>query len=386
MSNEQMKRIFDQSDCLTSRQLKGYVSGSLVHEEAHAVEAHIMGCPFCKDAVEGIKEHRIDRSIDTMEAITPDFLEGHSGFTNEEVPAAIASSPTIKVAKKINVDRKRFNSPQLLRTISIAATVLIAAGVFWFIQSNSGNDDVTTAQNVTTENVEPVTDQVAIQDKNTTMYKAFDDTVTNSKDQAVAEVALDTIEQPKTLQTVEELAQADASADDVKYKETNKEGETKKPGANKKKDTIEKMPSTVAMTSGGSAKKAPAVDTRGRMGNSYTSTSVQQDDVNLIPPATTQVAPTVAKDKAKPEPAKQLTADELYDQKKYSQALAKYTKQMKTADGKDREDAKLGMAKCYIAMGDKKQAESILRGMLYQNSKRKRQAKRLLKDMGVDDN
>lgn len=382
MSNEQMKRIFDQRDCLTPRQLKGYVSGSLVHEEAHAVEAHIMGCPFCKDAVEGIKEHRVDRSIDTMEAITPDFLEGHSGFTNE-APAPSASSPTIKVAKKINVDRKRFSSPQLLRTVSIAATVLIAAGVFWFIQSNSGNDDATTAQNVTTEKVEPVSAPTAIADKNTTMYEAYDSTITNSSDQSVAEEVIDTIAETKTLQTADELAQADAT----KFKETKTEAETKKLVA-KKRDTIKKTPSTVAMTSGSGTAKSPTLDTRGRMGNSYTSTSVQQDDVSYIPPTTTQPAPAVAKDiaKPKPEPAKQLSADELYDQKKYSQALAKYTKQVKSSDGKDREDAKLGMAKCYNAMGDKKQAESILRGMLYQNSKRKRQAKRMLKDMGLDDN
>lgn len=382
MSNEQMKRIFDQSDCLTPRQLKGYVSGSLVHEEAHAVEAHIMGCPFCKDAVEGIKEHRVDRSIDTMEAITPDFLEGHSGFTNE-APAPSASSPTIKVAKKINVDRKRFSSPQLLRTVSIAATVLIAAGVFWFIQSNSGNDDATTAQKVATEKVEPVSAPTAIADKNTTMYEAYDSTITNSSDQPVAEEVIDTIAETKTLQTADELAQADAT----KFKETKTEAETKKLVA-KKRDTIKKTPSTVAMTSGSGTAKSPTLDIRGRMGNSYSSTSVQQDDVSYIPPTTTQPTPTVAKDiaKPKPEPAKQLSADELYDQKKYSQALAKYTKQVKSSDGKDREDAKLGMAKCYNAMGDKKQAESILRGMLYQNSKRKRQAKRMLKDMGLDDN
>ena len=384
MSNEQIKRIFDQSDCLTPRQLKGYVSGSLVHEEAHAVEAHIMGCPFCKDAVEGIKEHRVDRSIDMMESITPEFLEGHSGFTNE-APAAITSSPTIKVAKKINVDRKRFSSPQLLRTVSIAATVLIAAGVFWFIQSNSGNEDATTAQKVTTEKVEPVSGPTAIADKNTPMYEAFDSTVANSDGQSMAEEVIDTIAQAKALQTADELAQADVTTGAAKYKETNKESETKSLGA-KKKDTIKKMSSTVAMTSGGGAKKNPTVDTRGRMGNSYTSTSAQQDDINLIPPVTKQATPIVTKDKAKSEPAKPLTADELYDQKKYSQALAKYTKQMQSSDGKDREDAKLGMAKCHIAMGDEKQAESILRGMLYQNSKRKRQAKRLLKDIGADDN
>lgn len=387
MSNEQMKRIFDQNDCLTPRQLKGYVSGSLVHEEAHAVEAHIMGCPLCQDAVEGVKAHRVDRSIDTMETLSLDFLEGHSGFKNEK-PAA-AATPTVKIPKVAKVDKGggSFGSPQLLRTVSIAATVLIAAGVFWFIKSNSDNDTTKTAQNVTTTDVQTVEPQEPVDNNAATL--AVQDTGALVADEMVA---TDTV--------LTQVPTQDDALDKREQVEKYKLEEANKLALAKKRDSVKKVSSTVAMTTAANAKKVPVtVDTRGRMGNSYTSQDasdisiagargsgnlykVDGTQVSPAPPLTKTTAETAAKDAAPPKP---LTADELYDQKKYNQALTKYTQQLKTTDGKDREDAKLGMAKCYIALGNEKQAESILRGMLFENSKRKRQAKKLLKSMGIDE-
>lgn len=393
MSNEQMKRIFDQSACLTPRQLKGYVSGSLVHEEAHAVEAHIMGCPFCSEAIDGIKAHRVDRSVDAMEALTPDFLDGHSGFSVKSEVAAATSS--IKVAKKSTVkttgsggvDNKSFGSPQLLRTVSIAATVLIAAGVFWFIQSNRDNTTATVADNVTASDVQPVAPQ-PVND----MVDAGTSDSALVADNAAAEL-------PVVPDSVMQQANGVvASADDAntRFKEVAEAAPLKK------KDSVKKVATTVAMTTTQSVKKVPmtrdAVD-RGRMGNSYTpenasnvsiggargsgtAYNVDGVQINAAPPKA--VLDQTAKDAAT-APAKPLTADELYDQKKYTQALAKYKQEMQSSTGKDKEDAKLGIAKCYIGMGDNKQAVSILRGMLYDNSKRKKQAKKLLRSIGESD-
>ena len=394
MSNEQMKRIFDQSACLTPRQLKGYVSGSLVHEEAHAVEAHIMGCPFCSEAIDGIKAHRVDRSVDAMEALTPDFLDGHSGFSvKSEVAAAtssikVAKKSTVKTSDSGGVDNKSFGSPQLLRTVSIAATVLIAAGVFWFIQSNRDNTTATVADNVTASDVQPVAPQ-PVND----MVDAGTSDSALVADNAAAEL-------PVVPDSVMQQAKGVvASADDAntRFKEVAEAAPLKK------KDSVKKVATTVAMTTTQSVKKVPmtrdAVD-RGRMGNSYTPDNasgisiggargsgtlyyVDGEQVNTTPPKTASDL-TTAKD-VTATPPKPLTADELYDQKKYTQALAKYKQEMQSSTGKDKEDAKLGIAKCYIGMGDNKQAVSILRGMLYDNSKRKKQAKKLLRSIGESD-
>lgn len=393
MSNEQMKRIFDQSACLTPRQLKGYVSGSLVHEEAHAVEAHIMGCPFCSEAIDGIKAHRVDRSVDAMESLTPDFLDGHSGFSVKSEAAIPTSS--IKVAKKSTtknssggVDNKSFGSPQLLRTVSIAATVLIAAGVFWFIQSNRDNTTATVADNVTASDVQSVAPQ-RVND----MADAGTDDSALVADNTAAELA---VVPDSVIQQANDVSVATADDANTRFKEVAETAPLKK------KDSVKKVATTVAMTTTQSAKKVPmtrdAVD-RGRMGNSYTpenasnvslsgvrgnGTAYNVNDVQINPASSKPVLDQTAKDAAI-APAKPLTADELYDQKKYTQALAKYKQEMQSSTGKDKEDAKLGVAKCYIGMGDNKQAVSILRGMLYDNSKRKKQAKKLLRSIGESD-
>lgn len=393
MSNEQMKRIFDQSACLTPRQLKGYVSGSLVHEEAHAVEAHIMGCPFCSEAIEGIKAHRVDRSIDVMVSLTPDFLDGRSGFSVRSEATAVPSP--IKVAKKPTansggggIDKKSF-SPQLLRTVSIAATVLIAAGVFWFIQSNRDNTTVTVADNATTSDV-----QIASPKPMNEMADAVTSDSALVTDNATADLA---VVPDSVMQQANDIVAASADDANTRFKEVAEAAPIKK------KDSVKKVATTVAMTTTQNAKKVPMtrdVVDRGRMGNSYTPDNasgisiggargsgtlyyVDGEQVNTTPPKTASDL-TTAKD-VTATPPKPLTADELYDQKKYTQALAKYKQEMQSSTGKDKEDAKLGVAKCYIGMGDNKQAVSILRGMLYDNSKRKKQAKKLLRSIGESD-
>ena len=57
------QKIFDKSVCLTREQLLNYKTRKLSNEELHTIEKHLIDCPLCSDAVEGIEN--ID--ADTMQ-------------------------------------------------------------------------------------------------------------------------------------------------------------------------------------------------------------------------------------------------------------------------------------------------------------------------------
>lgn len=52
--NSDSSFIFKETGCLTEQQLMDYLNGRLNEEEKHAIEAHIAGCEFCSDALEGL--------------------------------------------------------------------------------------------------------------------------------------------------------------------------------------------------------------------------------------------------------------------------------------------------------------------------------------------
>lgn len=48
-----MDTIFKERPCLSARELQRYADGELSPKKAHEVEAHLLDCPLCADAVEG---------------------------------------------------------------------------------------------------------------------------------------------------------------------------------------------------------------------------------------------------------------------------------------------------------------------------------------------
>lgn len=48
--------IFEKRSCLSEQQLMDYLNGRLGKEQIHFVEAHIAGCDFCNDALEGLMQ------------------------------------------------------------------------------------------------------------------------------------------------------------------------------------------------------------------------------------------------------------------------------------------------------------------------------------------
>lgn len=48
--------IFEESGCLSEKQLMDYLNGRMNEAEMHSIEAHIAGCDFCNEALEGLMQ------------------------------------------------------------------------------------------------------------------------------------------------------------------------------------------------------------------------------------------------------------------------------------------------------------------------------------------
>ena len=73
---EQLIHILDQSVCLSRKQMKEYLSGTMLPEEAHAAEVHLSSCPLCSLAMEGFEEHT-EEALAAISALNSGFLKEH---------------------------------------------------------------------------------------------------------------------------------------------------------------------------------------------------------------------------------------------------------------------------------------------------------------------
>ena len=73
--NHKLIHIFDNSACLTRKQLRDYISCKMIDEEAHATEVHLISCKLCSEAVEGYTKN--NSVLEAMMELDSDFLEPH---------------------------------------------------------------------------------------------------------------------------------------------------------------------------------------------------------------------------------------------------------------------------------------------------------------------
>ncbi|MCB9234726.1 MAG: zf-HC2 domain-containing protein [Bacteroidia bacterium] len=55
ISKNQFNPVFYQRNCLSQDELTGYANETLSPEQAHEVEMHLIDCPFCSDALDGLQ-------------------------------------------------------------------------------------------------------------------------------------------------------------------------------------------------------------------------------------------------------------------------------------------------------------------------------------------
>jgi FimV-like protein len=123
---EQLIHILDQSVCLTRKQMKEYLSGAMLPEEAHAAEVHLSSCPLCSMAMEGFEEHS-EQALAAISALNSGFLKEHFDNISPQIHLnSMAPAATIHQA-----DRRRTNVQPFWRVGSIAAALLLLLGLVW---------------------------------------------------------------------------------------------------------------------------------------------------------------------------------------------------------------------------------------------------------------
>ena len=136
MSNEQLKHIFDDSVCLTRRQMKDYVNGTMTNEESYAVELHLNSCPFCDEAIEGLFEQKEGNAVEALADLDTEFLKDHFSLHHPHIHLNSLTSLQSAVATA-HYPHKRKNTQPFWRNISIAAALLLGVSIFWYMKEGS---------------------------------------------------------------------------------------------------------------------------------------------------------------------------------------------------------------------------------------------------------
>ncbi len=327
--SEQLKHIFDKSACLSKRQLKDYVTGTMSGEEAYAVEHHINSCFFCSEAMDGLTRQK--ESVMNLDELNANFLKDHLSLISPQIHLN-SIAPAVPAQPLQRSGRSRGKMPPLLKPTSILAALLLGFGVLWYLDFRkngfkNSKPPISAAGTAVAASEEALTGD------------SPEDGVTSVPEKEQHTVLPDEAkpEQPQKLQ-------ASVSAD-VK---------------------VQQRQSVSAATE--------ATDHAGK-------------------PVAIQPAVVVSEQKSKTEnpenndkavtESSMETADAAFDAGKYTRALAVYKAKMDTRGDRSGQYAALQAARCYLYLGNKEAAQNILSALQENGSgPSRRQAKRLLRDMG----
>lgn len=441
MSNESLKHIFDESTCLTRRQMKDYVTGSMTNEEAHAVEVHLSSCPMCNDAVDGMFAVEEGNALTVMSELNTDFLKDHFGLSNPQIHLnSLAPAADAAHAHSYHTRRKKKRVVPLWRNVSIAAALLLFIGIGWYMKY--GNTALDTTNPVIAKNENPLTEQPVLQQETQAEVTAGQakDMVTSGSSlqqtsgdiskketQSAGEAEMSVLAAAKA----KPLAKAD-EAKIVKHVELDAPMIDKfSPGTTQtiKADEIEKMPSRDIETIAASAPKAAysndvrdfnknrSVETKPgpQMSNNFENSKPAEDlkIAGAKNEGTTYIIDGVqvsgskgadlSKNKKKQNTDIQTSgvrgtygsadggvvntkdniekAKAYYTLNKYTDALAIYKAEMNTGNKTHQQEAAIGAARCYMALGSKAKAKEILQSIIDEGGSQKREAKRLMKEV-----
>lgn len=372
MSKDQLKHIFEESACLTPRQVKGYVTGKMVHEEAHAVEVHLLSCPFCREAVEGIAEQKSPGAVSAMEKLDAGFIAKHFGVTAEEVTSARNTPPVIKAGPEKDKPKTARN---IWKPMALAASLLAIVAVLWFMRDNIfPQDNSQVAQQITLPE-KPAEEVIAYTPAADSNITVMADSMAISEQEMAPEELPVVVEQPADVKPGE-IKDVVAAKKEADKKMANARLAAESPLVKKAKEEVKPLPMAARQSS---------ADALPRMGNSYSATE----------PAT--AAPATAADKAaereetteekkNTEPARTglEKADDLFNKGKYRRALKAYQDEMGDTRSNRRDAATFMAARCHVELGEKMQARTLLNSLVNENSVKKAQAQQILSQIGSE--
>lgn len=379
---EQLKHIFDQSACLSKRQLRDYLSGDITHDECHALEHHINTCFFCSEALEGMIENKED-SLSTLDRLNNHFLKERFSISHPNVHlnsiATTASAPTIRRIHKPN-PRKFAPKPS-----AIASAAILAFAVLWYIQN--GKDRIHDRETNSPQLAQTV-NSVPERQKNSMGLMAMPSSANNQNATNNHEVTDTNSPIPEQQSDIAQIEKASEPALNAEQK-TKPIQEKQATAAAMQKVTIEKKTESAAKPLLAQKEKT-TVDPIKKQENK--SLKVPQNIHEPTDPAieqlyvaTTPKIPEANSNLANPDQDNTGNAKKLFESARYNEALDIYKTQMNALDKQTRVDASLMAARCYIRMGQSTKASVLLESLASNgNSAQKRQAKKLLKGLEKD--
>lgn len=368
MSNEQLKHIFDSSACLTQKQMRNYVAGSMTNEEVHAAEVHLNSCPMCSDAADSLFEQQ-EAGLSAMQALNADFLKDHFGNSNPQIH--LNTFTTAHHTKHIDLQKKKAKVHHLWRTASIAAGLLLLAGILWYYRvANLITENKPIAQEVTLPSSQEKASVPAPIAMNEPVVTQADKQPAATDHAGFSEINTTGVQRNAKV-TQDAGAGTLTTAADVQPFKTVEEGVIAR---NAEEQQPEKASVAKALTNARAAERVedmPVAAVPRSFGNSYntdaaTGAAVTEDAVK------TEAVHTDKLDQA----------GKLYETKRYNDALNIYLRELNNTKDNDRKDAaRIGAAQCYLAIGDTTKAKVYLMAAFAGKGRYKREAKRMLKNI-----
>lgn len=135
-------QIFDPTDCATADDLLRYANDELDEEQSRQLEKHLIDCPLCSDALEGVIAAGTEGFASMMEEIDAKVAEEVQ--KTREDGKVIEFRPAARNTQVPPQTGSGGNSGNGLKMISIAAAValLCVVGYFGFIRNNISPQDI----------------------------------------------------------------------------------------------------------------------------------------------------------------------------------------------------------------------------------------------------
>lgn len=421
---EELKHIFDESVCLSSRQLKDYVAGHMSNEECHAVEHHLNSCPLCSAAVDGMLLQP-EKALETINQFNTDFLREHLGLKNPQPQAnsnangsaPASQAPDEQEARTVTpiIPIPRFNVRSLIRPVSIAAALVLIFMLVWYLRPDSRDaKNGVIAQKLDNE-----------QNAKASQKELRDEPVLPAENAAAPAPAPATVTpepQPQAPEESKALAATGAADNLGKEKTADKIADAKKaapevkvanaaagPQATAPKKALTETKKDIAtgkeqLVNAAKPSKAPAKDEHKAIEQlaaakndqaGYKTASDNNSNVHAFsqPAAAiasrSEVAAPLSKnaDAGAGAATEQLPADRqdrgkyYFNQQKYGEALKEYKNDINSSSKSKRHEATYMAAQCYIKLGNTKEAERLLKIIVDEGGSQKRHAKKLLESL-----
>jgi len=161
--DHRLVQILENTVCLSKSQLQGYLDKSLQPEELYAVEMHLIECPICNDAVDGLNGvQQLSQLLNTIPVMTklpvaknrekkpadsktdtsgvapsaPDSKSKteHAGMTNAEI-----RNRPVMTATKNNPPKSSWGR-QWGKPLGIAAAIVFLFGLLWYFELGGAVD------------------------------------------------------------------------------------------------------------------------------------------------------------------------------------------------------------------------------------------------------